>query len=121
MMTDITLLDPEDSLEAVVDVILSGTERDFIVTDNNDNVVGIVYNQDLIRAMRGEHKQLLVNDIMRHDFDKVSASDDLSDVFRSGQSEKKSFFPVIENGRLIGAIDITNINEFMIFRSDVHY
>lgn len=121
MMTNITLLDPDDSLEDVINAILAGAERDFIVTNGDGgNTVGIVYNQDVIKAMKSKGNQVRVKDIMQTDFDSVKAYEDLADIFRKAQMGKKSFFPVIENNRLIGAIDLMNINEFMVFRSPVH-
>lgn len=117
MMTNITLLDPDDSLEDVVDVILAGAERDFIVTNGDGRTVGIVYNHDIIKAMKSMGGQAKVGEIMSTNFDSVTVHDDLADIFRKAQSRKKSFFPVTENGRLIGAIDLMNINEFMVLRS----
>ncbi|HKK45212.1 MAG TPA: site-2 protease family protein [Balneolaceae bacterium] len=120
MMTNITILDPEDSLENVVDAILAGTERDFIVSDGH-SAVGIVYNSDLMKSLRHRSNGLQVKDIMDKDFDSVRSSDDLAEIYRKVHTGKKSFFPVIENGRLLGAIDLTNINEFMVFKSPISY
>lgn len=119
MMTNITLLNPNDSLENVIDIILSGSERDFIVVDNDGNSIpiGIVYNQDLIGAMKSKGKQVSIREIMNTEFDRVNVSDELADIYRKMQAQKKSFFPVTEGNRLVGAIDMTNINEFMVFRS----
>lgn len=121
MMTNITVLDPEASVEDIVEVILAGAERDFIVANSDGSrPVGIVYNQDLIRALR-KNKSLTVQDIMSREFDSVAPSDDLMDIYRKMQSPKASLFPVIENHHLVGAIDMTNINEFMIFKSSLDY
>lgn len=122
MMTNITVLDPEDSLEDVVDVILAGAERDFIVANSDGSrPVGILHNQDLIRAMRNRGQDVQVKDIMNREFEKVNPADELTNIFRLMQAKNKSFFPVVENDRLIGAIDMTNINEFMILKSSMNY
>ncbi|MGD8747035.1 MAG: site-2 protease family protein [Balneolaceae bacterium] len=120
MMTNITLLNPEDSLDNVIDTILDGAEKDFVVTDGH-RAVGIVYNSDLMSSMRHRNNGQRVRDVMVKDFDSVTASDDLADIYRKVHSSKKTFFPVIENGRLLGAIDLTNINEFMVFKSPINY
>lgn len=122
MMTDITVLDPNDSVESVIDLILSGTERDFIVTNSNGNKpVGIVYNQNIIKAMKGKDGPLTVKDIMNREFDTVPESEELTAIYRKMQSEQKSFLPVTDGDRLTGAIDRTNINEFMVFKSSAGY
>jgi predicted transcriptional regulator len=58
---------------------------------------------------------------MSTDFEKVQAGDDLTNVYRKVQARKKSFFPVVENGRLVGAIDMNNINEFIVFRAALDF
>lgn len=122
MMTNITVLNPDDSLEEVIDVILSGAERDFVVASNGRNgAAGIVYNQDLLSAIKRKGEHLHVRDIMSKDFESVDAADELTEIFRKAQGQRKSFFPVVEQGHLIGAIDLTNINEFMVFKSSVRY
>jgi len=120
MMTNITVLDPGDTIKNVVDLILAGTERDFIVADDQ-HAVGIIYNADLMRAIRDRSNSKQVRDIMVSDFTSVSTNDDLAEIFRKAHTDKKSFFPVIDNGKLLGAIDLTNINEFMVFKSPINY
>jgi len=122
MMTDITVFDPDDSLESVIELILSGTERDFIVTNSDGHrPVGIVYNQNIIQAMKAKDGPLTVKDVMNSNFDIINESDELTAIYRKMQSEQKSFFPVTDGNRLSGAIDRTNINEFMVFKSSVAY
>ncbi len=120
MMTDITVLDPGDYLNRVVDIILSGTERDFIVTEH-DHIKGVVYHSDLVQLLRQQNGQAQVKDVMSTDFENVHADDDLTDVYRKVQARKKSFFPVLENDRLVGAIDMNNINEFIVFRASLDF
>jgi Zn-dependent protease len=120
MMTDITVLHPEDSIQDVIDIILSGAERDFIVTDSG-GVSGVVYNTDLIQAIKKQNGSIKVKDIMATDFEIFEAYDDLTNVYRKFHSRKKSFFPVVSDHKLIGAIDMNNINEFMIFRAPHNY
>ncbi len=122
MMTDITVLNPDDSLDSVIELILSGTERDFIVANSDGHKpVGVVYNQNIIQAMKGKDGPLTVKDVMNTKFDIIAQSDELTDIYRKIQSEQKSFFPVTDGDRLIGAIDRTNINEFMVFKSSAGY
>lgn len=122
MMTDITVLDPDDSLESVVELIISGTERDFIVANSDGHKpVGVVYNQNIIKAMKTKEGPLTVKDVMSSNFDIIAETDELTEIYRKLQSGASSFFPVTDGSRLTGAIDRTNINEFMIFRSSVSY
>lgn len=120
MMTDITLLNPEDSINDVVDIILSGAERDFVVTDNG-NVKGVVYQSDLISLYKNRQTDIKVKDVMDEQFYKVDADENLTDVYQKVQANNKTFFPVVKQDSLVGAIDMSNISEFMIFRASLDY
>lgn len=120
MMTDITTVHPEDTLNDVVDIILTGTERDFIVVENG-KVCGILYQSELMQAFKIGNRAARVRDVMDREFYPVQTDDNLTDVFRKIRSNNKTFFPVLEGEKLIGAIDKENINEFMTFRAPLNY
>jgi len=122
MMTNITRLQPDDSLNEVVDVILSGAERDFIVAEDGE-VRGVVYQNDLIPLFKSKRTDIPVREVMDRDYLEVNADEKLTDVYRKVQSKSnnKTFFPVVKDGVLVGAIDMNNISEFMIFRASLDY
>lgn len=121
MMTDFTLLNPDDELEKVGKVLLSGTERHFVVTDGNDSVVGILYNSDITDAFQNRKTNLKVLDMMEKDYKTVAPEEDLSQIYRTVQGRQHNFFPVMANGELIGTIDMENINEFMMIQAALDY
>lgn len=120
MMTDITTVQPDDTLNEVVDIILTGTERDFVVMDNR-KVSGILYQSDLMEAFKNKKAEAKVRDVMDNEFYQVQIDDNLTDIYREVRSGNKTFFPVMKGGRLVGAIDMNNINEFMTFRAPLDY
>ena len=120
MMTDFTELSPQDTVDHVVDIIISGTERDFVVTENNA-VVGIVKHSDINDVLRNKGKNEPVREFMKKDFVELNAKEKLTDTYRKIRFSQNDFFPVVENGELTGVIDMDNINEFMMFRSSVDY
>lgn len=117
MMTDITTFNPDDPLDKVVDVIISGTQRDFVVT-KGEMLAGVLLQSDLIAQNKSDLAQKKVGDVMRKDIKILHAQQKLTEIYRQIRSSDKKFFPVIEDDELVGAIDMTNINEFMIFRGD---
>lgn len=113
MMINITTFNPEDSIDLVVNKIISGTENDFIVV--KDGVVkGLLYHQDVIN---NSNKNVLVKDVMNSNFKAVNPSSDLKEVFTLIFSDKKGFFPVVEKGKLLGAIDAINLNEYILLQA----
>lgn len=113
-LTNITLLSPVHSVQEVVDILLAGTEKDFVVVDR-DEIVGIVAHKDIVK--NAKYPSTLVKEIMQKNFSTVDAATTLIDMLQLIGREKKSFYPVIEDQKLIGAIDQVNISEFILLKS----
>ncbi|MGF1670921.1 MAG: site-2 protease family protein [Balneolaceae bacterium] len=120
MMTDFTELDPDATIDDVVDIIIAGTERDFVVTENG-TIRGLVYHSDIKDQLQKRGRNIRVKDFMNTNFEKLYAGEKLTDVYRKIRVSQNDFFPVLENGQLAGVIDMNNINEFMVFRSSFDY
>jgi len=120
MMTDSTELNPDNTADDVVDLIIAGTERDFVVTENG-KVRGIVKHSDINDVLRNRGKNVSVREFMKTDFSELKASEKLTDIYRKIRVSQNDFFPVVENGEIKGVIDMNNINEFMMFRSSADY
>ena len=119
MLTDINLLHPEETMEKVVELILSGTEKDFVVV-NAGKPVGILKNADIIK--NSKNRTLEVRTIMKTSFKEIYEHMPLNEVLRSVEVHKEYFFPVVNhNGVLLGAIDMANINEFVLLQSKLEY
>lgn len=113
-ITNITLLSPVNSVQEVVDILLAGTEKDFVVVDK-DKIVGIVAHKDVIKF--ANNPSVLIKEIMQKNFKTVDASTNLTEVLELIGREKKNFYPVVEDQKLIGAIDRVNISEFILLKS----
>ncbi len=120
MMTDFTELKKEQTLEDVIDIIIAGTERDFVVSENN-RVAGIVNHSAIGKILRDKGRNVTVGEIMKTDFEVLSVDEELTEIYRKIMASNHDFFPVMENNRLAGVIDMNNINEFMMFRSSIEY
>jgi predicted transcriptional regulator len=113
MMINITTFKPEDSIDLVVNKIISGTESNFVVVKEHQ-VKGLLYHQDIID---NSNKNVLVQDIMNVNFKTINPSEELKKAFSLIYSEKKSFFPVVEKSKLLGAIDAVNLNEYILLQT----
>lgn len=120
MITKFTVLKPDNTLNDMVDNILQGTETDFIVADEN-GVQGIILMQDLAESLQNYGRGTPVHRVMDKNFKTLSPFDPLTSAYRELRQGSKNFFPVLEGNRLVGVIDMNNINEFLRFRAALDY
>ena len=113
-LTNITRLQPSNNLQEVIDILLAGTEKDFVVIEN-DKILGILTQKDIIK--HAKTPSVLVGDIMQRKFKTVDVTTEIIKVLQSIGKENINFYPVVENGRLVGAIDTTNISEFILLKT----
>lgn len=120
MMTNFVTLSPADTVKDAADKLLSGSDQDLIVVDN-DQAIGVMTRFLIIDSLRENRVNTPVVDIMDRNFDTVQLTDPLTEVYASALRKAGAFYPVLENNRLRGVIDMTNINEFVTIRSTLHY
>jgi Zn-dependent protease len=114
MMTDITTFSPNDSINKVLKTIISGTENNFMVLKGTV-IIGILYHKNIIE--NSNKVDSLVKDIMTTKFKVLQEKDDLKKVYELIFSESNSFFPVVKQDHLIGVIDSTNLNEYLLIQA----
>jgi Zn-dependent protease len=120
MMTNFVTLSPMDTVKDAADKLLSGSDQDLIVVDG-DRAVGVMTRSRIIEALRENRLNTSVTEVMATEFDTVEVNDRLKEVYSQVQRKPNSFFPVLENNKLMGVIDMTNINEFVMIRSALRY
>ena len=118
MLTQITKFNPEDSIQDVIKILIAGTENDFVVVENEE-VKGIVYHDEIIK--NSQDKSLLIKDIMNSSFKLIDINTDLKKVYELTHSEKNNFFAVVDNNKLVGAIDLNNLNEYILLQAKLEY
>lgn len=113
-LTNITLLHPENTIGEVVEIILSGTEKNFVVL-SKDKLVGILTNNTILK--NAKNPLLPIKKFINEDYITLDANLDLADALELLGKHKNGFFPVLESGEFIGAIDMTNLQEFILFKT----
>lgn len=117
MLLNITTFKLTDSIDLVVNQLISGTETNFIVIDNNV-VKGILLHGKIIE---NSNKNVTVEAVMNTNFKTVSNEDHLKKVYQLIYNKKQLFIPVTKDGKLLGAIDATNLNEYIALQSKLAY
>ncbi|MDZ7720708.1 MAG: site-2 protease family protein [Balneolaceae bacterium] len=120
MITEYSTLNPDDILKTAVDKILASTQQDFVVVENGE-IAGILYMNDLSKALQSSGEETPVREVMDTSVVTLEANNELSSAYQKLNRKNRNFFPVLENGEIIGVMDMNNINEFLTFRSAFDY
>ncbi|WP_242134752.1 site-2 protease family protein [Aestuariivivens marinum] len=113
MMINITTFKPEDSIDLVVNKIISGTETNFLVLEDH-KIKGILYHKDIIDK---SNENVLVKDVMKTKFETVKDTDSLHKIYHIIFVENKTFVPVLSKEKVVGVIDATNLNEYILLQA----
>lgn len=120
MMTDITIVNPDNTLQDMIDILISGAEKNFVVAENK-RLRGVLYQKELISSIQNNNRDTEVRDIMSQDYGTVQIDEDLNSIFRKIRQHRRSFFPVLDGEEVAGTIDMENINEFITIRAMPDY
>lgn len=116
MMTDITMIRPDDTLQNMVDTLISGTEKNFVVVEGG-RVQGVLFQDDLIQSIQKNARDTKVKEIMSTDFETVQTGDELAGIFQKARGVQNTFFPVLDGKEVKGTIDMENLNEFITLQT----
>lgn len=120
MMTSFVTLSPTDTVKDAADKLLSGSDQDLVVVDEN-RAIGVMIRLLIIDSLRENRVNTPVAELMDRHFDTVQLTDPLTEVYTNALRKPSAFYPVLENNQLRGVIDMGNLNEFVSIRSTMHY
>ncbi|WP_224996072.1 site-2 protease family protein [Cesiribacter sp. SM1] len=116
VMRKFSLLSPEDTLDKAVQLLLNSQEHDFIVAAE-DRVVGVLTRKELIKGLSENGKTAPVSQAMSQDYIVLHPNMPLQEVYHKMMTGASTVNPVIENGRFIGIVNKTNIDELLMVDS----
>ncbi|GIW80722.1 MAG: protease [Gemmatales bacterium] len=112
MLTDFKTVSPHDSLRDVIELTLTGSQKDFPVVENG-KVVGILTQGDLLAALARRGSDVPVAEVMQRDVHSADSHDMLENVLAELEHDKCHTLPVIHNGELVGLMTMDNVGEFL--------
>ncbi|HJX72119.1 MAG TPA: CBS domain-containing protein, partial [Bacteroidales bacterium] len=113
LMRNFTPFNPQMHLKHAVDILLNGQEEEFVVLDG-DKVVGVLTKNLIIKGLSEYGQDVEAEKIMETDFPTFETDDLVKDVYEKLQLSGTKIAPVLENGVLIGVINIKNIHEYLL-------
>lgn len=116
MMTRFTTLAAGDPLTKAVEELLAGSQQDFPVLDN-DQPVGILRRNDLVKALAEGRREAVVSEAMSLDCKSVEENSPLKPVVESMNAHQCATVPVVAGGRIVGLLTLENIGEMIMINA----
>jgi CBS domain-containing protein len=116
MITNLTILLPDETIQGATQKLLAGSDTNFPVVENG-KVLGILTQENLISALHEKKHDLPVSKIMETTYQAFDVDEKLTNVYTKSQSAKNFFSPVTKDHQLVGVINRDNLNEFVMIRS----
>ncbi len=116
VMKNFTLLPASSPLSYAVQVLLDGSEKQFLVA-NGSSVTGYLTKNDIIAGLTKYDEHVLIGTIARSKLIWADMDEAIQDVRMRMLQEGITIMPVGSQGQLKGMVDLDNINEFLLIRS----
>ncbi|MGM0498127.1 MAG: site-2 protease family protein [Bacteroidota bacterium] len=119
LMHEFTSLREDETLRTAVNILLAGPEQRFVVIDHENRVKGILTRNNIIQGLSDQGEELRVRQVMNKNITTFAPETSLEEAFQIMQKQRITMAPVVQNEKLVGIIDMDNINEFIMVRSAV--
>ncbi len=113
MMTRYRTLASQDTLAKAVTELLAGSQQDFPVMEN-EQPVGILRRNDLVKALSEGRRDDSVTEGMCHDCETVDESASLKSAVESMRARQCATMPVVAGGRMVGLLTLENVTEMIM-------
>jgi Zn-dependent protease len=117
MITDFRTLDRNDTLQAAMQLTLSGAQKDFPVIRSDGHVEGILTQTKLLEALTSNGQSASVNSVAENRFITVDSRDMLDTAFSKLNDCECHTLPVVRDGKLVGLVTMDNLGEFVRIQS----
>jgi len=113
LRSDFTRLKLSDGMALPITRLKQGAERNFLVFDESEKVVGVLHEKFIMEAIKQQDYSAPVAEFMSPKYEAVSLSESLKSVIHKIQDNGYSILPVRESDELQGVIDIHMLNNFL--------
>ncbi len=117
LRTQYTKLYAKDPLSLAMGPLNQGVERNFLVFDEWQNLVGILEEERILEAAKkekaGEQGAILAGQLANNGFEAILATDSLKSLFPKMQWKSQRILPVYDKGKLVGVVDRNALNNFI--------
>ena len=103
---------PATTVSEVADIIARERIGAVVVTEQDDQVVGIISERDIVNGLSKRGTNLLdlpISDVMTREVFTCPMTEDVNQLRREMTNRRARHIPIVEEGRLIGIISIGDI------------
>lgn len=116
LMRDYHSVRIEDSIKSAVQLLLDGQAKNFLVVGEDQMPVGTLGRDEIIKALSEFGEDAPISKAMNGKVHYLEADTPLDDVYQKAQGYGANLMPVMQEGKLIGVLDMENILEFIMIR-----
>lgn len=112
MMKNFTILNAENSISTAVNALLNGQDTRFLVQENNQ-VKYVLTKTDIIKALSKQGQEINIRQYASPITFFATKDLTLEKLMETMVKHQFSIVPVLDNGNIIGIVDLDNIKEFI--------
>jgi Zn-dependent protease/predicted transcriptional regulator len=116
MITDFSVLRPDDSLAIAIEHVMAGFQQDFPVVEEDGHLVGMLTSSELTAALGRSSPDARVGEVMHKEFVTANPREMLTNAFARLQQDGCHTLPVVEGDQLLGLVTADNLAEVLMIQ-----
>jgi CBS domain-containing protein len=117
--SNFTKISSADKMSSAIDEMKHGLEKNFLVFDENEAIVGALHELFILEAMKKKDHEGPVLEYMSKNFEEVNPEISLQSLIYKMREKGYSILPVFEDEQLKGVVDVNMLNNFLKLQQKV--
>jgi Zn-dependent protease len=113
LRTHFTSFKTSDYIHLAASEMAKGVESDFLVFDDAEQLRGVLQDEDILDAAKNKQYEAIVSTYMTPNYLKASPFESIKEVYNRMLQSGQYLLPVMDNGQLLGVIDMTMLQNFI--------
>lgn len=107
---------PDQTMEQAINTMKTGLEKNFLVMNEEQQLLGVMHEAFLIEAAKKKDLDAPAMEYTSQNYELIGSDLSLRTIFQKMQQKGYSILPVLEEGVLVGVIDVSMVNHFLRFQ-----
>jgi CBS domain-containing protein len=114
-----TRISAADKMGKAIEEMKHGLEKNFLVFDENEKVIGVLHELFILEAMKKKDFEGPVLEYMSRNFEELNPEISLQSLSYKMREKGYSILPVFEENQLKGVVDVSMLNNFLKIQQKV--